>query len=454
MAKIDGYEKQDINQQLFSQAKKFMPGGVNSPVRSFKAVGGEPLFIKRASGSRLYSEDNREFIDYCLSWGSLILGHSNARVLESLAAAIKKGTSFGANTKLEIELAKAIREAIPRLEQIRLTNSGTEAVMGAVRLARGYTRKTKIIKFEGSYHGHADYLLVKAGSGMASFGIASSLGVPQDFTKHTLVVAYNNIGQVEEAALKYKDDLAAIIVEPVCANFGVILPKVDFLRGLRAIADRYNLVLIFDEVITGFRLSYGGAQALFDVKPDLTCLGKIIGGGLPIGAFGGKKEIMRLLAPEGDVYQAGTLSGNPIVITAGLTTLRLLREQSPYADLEEKTRKLCQGIRARAAAHNVRIKINYIHSLFSIFFSEEDVVDVQTAKRQNEDLFRSFFHLLLKEGVYLSPSGFEANFLSQAHTNEDLEKTLAIMNKVFSAIGGRGPAVPVRGRYQPAAENS
>ena len=309
----------NVGKRLFNEAKRYIPGGVNSPVRSFKAVGGYPVFIKKGKGSKIYSEYGRpvrrsqtrkvfdeggELIDYCLSWGTLILGHAHPEIIDALWQAIKNGTSFGTATKLETELAKLIVEAVPSIEQVRLTNSGTEAVMGAARIARGYTKKNKIIKFEGSYHGHADYLLVKAGSGAATLGIPDSLGVPKDFTKHTIILPFNDIEKVEETAKLYRKDLAAIIVEPVAANCGVILPRPGFLEGLRRIADRYNIVLIFDEVITGFRLSYGGAQEYFNVKPDLTCLGKIIGGGLPIGAFGGRKDIMQLLAPIGSVYQA------------------------------------------------------------------------------------------------------------------------------------------------------
>ncbi|MCQ9208405.1 MAG: glutamate-1-semialdehyde 2,1-aminomutase [Omnitrophica bacterium] len=410
-----------MNDKLFSEAKKFIPGGVNSPVRSFQAVGGYPVFVKRASGSRIYDECGEEFIDYCLSWGPLILGHTHPEVVGSLEQAVKSGTSFGTVTKLETELAKIIVEAIPSIEQVRLTNSGTEAVMSAIRLARGYTGKDKIVKFAGSYHGHADYLLAEAGSGAATLGIPNSLGVPKDFTKHTVVLPYNDIKKLQEAVKAYQKDLAAIIVEPVAANCGVILPKDGFLQALRKIADKYNIVLIFDEVITGFRLSLGGAQEFFNIKPDLTCLGKIIGGGLPVGAFGGRTEIMQFLAPEGKVYQAGTLSGNPLAVTAGITTLKILKKNKPYLALQKKTKQLCEAIEAKARQNKIKLKVNYIGSIFSIF-------------SRSTNLFNRLYHGLLKEGIYLSPSSFEANFLSTAHSFKDIKKTEEVLDRVLKKI--------------------
>ncbi|MBU0649534.1 glutamate-1-semialdehyde 2,1-aminomutase [Patescibacteria group bacterium] len=421
MVKIIDPRPQTSDRRLFREAKRFIPGGVNSPVRSFKAVGGYPVFVNRAKGSRLYGECGGEFIDYCISWGALILGHAHPEITQGLEQAVRGGTSFGAATILETKLARLIVEAVPSIEQVRLTNSGTEAVMGAVRLARAFTKKERIIKFEGAYHGHADYLLAKAGSGAATLGLPDSLGVPEDFTKHTIVLPFNDIKKVKEAVKIYHRDLAAIIVEPVLANFGVILPKPGFLQGLRRIADRYGIVLIFDEVITGFRLSYGGAQEFFNVKPDLTCLGKIIGGGLPVGAFGGKRAIMRLLAPLGGVYQAGTLSGNPIAVTAGIVTLKILKEINPYKYLEKKTKELCGGIKKKAKRYNLNLKVNYIGSIFSVFF-------------RDADLFKKFFHGLLKEGVYFSPSGFESDFLSTAHSDEDIDKTLDAVEKVLSIL--------------------
>lgn len=425
----------DIKEDLFNQAKKYIPGGVNSPVRSFKAVGGDPIFIKKASGSKLYDESGREFIDYCLSWGALILGHTHPKVIEALERVIKNGTSFGTVTKLEIDLAKLIAEAMPSIEQVRLTNSGTEAVMGAIRLARAYTKKNCIIKFAGAYHGHTDYLLVKSGSGVATLGIPNSLGVPKGFTKYTIVLPYNEIKIVEKTVKKYRKDLAALIVEPVLANCGVILPKADFLQGLRKITAKYGILLVFDEVITGFRLSYNGAQGWFNVKPDLTCLGKIIGGGLPVGAFGGKREIMKLLAPEGGVYQAGTFSGNPVSVTAGIVTLNVLKQINPYAALTRKTDEFCEQIKTKAQEHNIGLKINHIGSMFSIFFSDKDVIDCRTAAMQDLRLFKKFFHGLLKRGIYLSPSGLESNFLSTAHTKQDINNTLLAINKTLEDLG-------------------
>jgi glutamate-1-semialdehyde 2,1-aminomutase len=408
---------------LFEEAKQYIPGGVNSPVRSFTAVGGYPVFVKKALGSKIYGECGSEFIDYCLSWGALILGHAHPGVTESLSRALKNGTSFGAVTKLETELAKLIIEAVPSVEQVRLTNSGTEAVMGAVRLARAYTTKNKIIKFDGSYHGHADYLL-------------TSPGVPEDFIKHTISLPLNNMGELERAVREYEKDLAAIIVEPVAANCGVVMPRDGFLEGLRKIADKYNVVLIFDEVITGFRLSYGGGQGFFNVKPDLTCLGKIVGGGLPGGAFGGRREIMELLAPLGGVYEASTLAGNPLAVTAGIATLRTLKKDDPYGAMKKKTQTLCEGIKSMAKKRGIKIRVNYAGSIFSVFFTDRDVTDYGTAKLQNVTFFKRFFHGLLKKGIYFSPSGSEANFLSLAHEREDIESTLNGTDEVFKNIGG------------------
>ena len=394
-----------LNKRLFADANKYLVGGVNSPVRAFKQVGGDPIFIKSGRGSKIYDASGREFIDYCLSWGALILGHSDPEVKAGLKKATERGSSFGAATKLETEFCRLIFSAMPSIEKIRLTNSGTEAVMGAIRLARAFTKKNKIIKFAGSYHGSADYLL-------------DCPGVPKGFTNLTLAAPYNDIKRVKDLVNKNKKDLAAIIVEPVAANMGVVLPEEGFLPELRKLTERNNIVLIFDEVITGFRLSLGGAQNLFHLKPDLTCLGKIIGGGLPCGAFGGRKEIMRLLAPEGNVYQAGTFSGNPLVASAGLATLKKLMQLNPYQKLAEQTRNLCQGIEILAKNNRVKLKINFIGSMFSIFLAD----------------FKKFYHGLLKEGIYLSPSGFEANFLSIKHTAPDREKTLQAVEKTFKIL--------------------
>lgn len=434
MVKTVRYDRRLTSQELFNEAKEYIPGGVNSPVRSFKAVGGYPVFVNRAKGSKLYGECGEEFVDYCLSWGALILGHAYPMVTENLRQAVRRGTSFGTVTKAETELAKLIVEAIPSIEQVRLTNSGTEAVMSAIRLARAYTGRNKIIKFEGSYHGHVDYLLAKSGSGLTALGMPDSLGVPKAFAKHTITLPYNDLRRVEEAVKRYFNKIAAIIVEPVVANCGVILPQKGFLQGLKKIADKFNIILIFDEVITGFRLSYGGAQEMFNIKPNLTCLGKVIGGGLPIGAFGGKKEIMRLLAPGGGVYQAGTLSGNPIAVTAGKVTLDVLKKSQPYSTLAERTKDLCEGIKKKAQENGVDTRVNYTGTIFSIFFTNKEVKDYKTAMTQDMQLFKKFFHGLLKDGIYLSPSGFEANFLSMEHTTTDIERTLKSITKIFKKI--------------------
>ncbi|NQT94862.1 MAG: glutamate-1-semialdehyde 2,1-aminomutase [Candidatus Omnitrophica bacterium] len=421
---MDTVTEQDINKRLFGEAKKFIPGGVNSPVRSFKGVGGDPVFINRASGSRLYSEDERELIDYCMSWGALILGHADPEVVSVLSRAIKDGTSFGTVTKKEIELAELIVESVPSIEKVRLTNSGTEAVMSAVRLARGYTGRDKIIKFENSYHGHADYLLVKSGSGGATFGMPDSLGVPEEFTKHTIVLPYNNLEAVKKAAGEERDNIAAIIVEPVMANYGLILPKDGFLKGLREIADRFGILLIFDEVITGFRLSNAGAQGYFGIDADLTTLGKIIGGGLPLAAFGGREDIMDLLSPQGGVYQAGTLSGNPIAVSAGIATLKRLRELNPYKSLEEKTNILAKVTGEIASRYEIDLTITNIASMFNITFKDKDI-------------FKSFFRGLLDKGIYLSPSTFETNFVSIAHNGEDINGTIETIDNILRKIQRR-----------------
>lgn len=397
-----------LHQRLFNEAKKYIPGGVNSPVRSFKAVGGEPVFIKMAKGSKIYSEDNSQFIDYCLSWGASILGHSYPDVVRDIKKAVSNGISFGTATKLEVEFAKLITASMPSIEQLRLTNSGTEAVMSAIRLARAYTGKDKIIRFDKSYHGHADYLL-------------NSRGVPMSFKKHTLTAPYNDIDKTEKLIERYRKDIAAIIIEPVMGNAGVILPCQGSLKYLRKLCDKNRFVLIFDEVITGFRISYSGGQGYFNVKPDLTCLGKIVGGGLPIGAFGGRKDIMKLLAPAGPVYQAGTFSGNPITVTAGIATLRALKRLNPYKELEEKTERICDAIKSNAEACAIKVRVNNIASMFSVFF-------------EKTELFKIFFHGLLKRGVYFSPSMFEADFLSIAHSDEDINKTLCAASEALTDL--------------------
>lgn len=396
-----------IDQKLFNLAKKYIAGGVNSPIRAFKRVGGAPVFIKSARGSKLYSESGQSFIDYCQGYGALILGHAHPEVVKELEIAVRDGFIFGAPTKKETELAKLIINAVPAIERLRLTNSGTEAVMGAIRLARAYTGRNKIIRFEGCYHGHADYLLRRQ--------------IPAGFTRDTLVSPYNNIGKAKELIQKYHRDLAALIIEPVAGNMGVVLPEEGFLEELRQLTRKYNIVLIFDEVITGFRFAFGGSQKVFGISPDLTCLGKIIGGGLPIGAFGGRKEIMALLAPEGEVYQAGTFSGNPLSVSAGLATLKILSRDNPYPKLAQKTEKLCKDILEAAKAAGISLKINFKGPIFSLSFSRKD-------------LFRVFFHQLLKEGIYLSPSSLEADFISTAHTDQDINKTIQVVKRAFRNI--------------------
>ena len=411
---MKSHKPSTINDKLFSEAKRYIPGGVNSPVRSFSAVVGSPFFIKKAKGSQIYDVSGKQYIDYCMSWGALILGHAYPDVINAVQSVVENGTSFGAPTELETELAKEICKAFPSIELVRLVNSGTEACMSAIRLARGYTGRRKIIKFDGCYHGHADYLLVKAGSGVMTFKnsiISTSSGVPIDFIKHTLVLPYNNLQAVDKTVKKYYKDIACIIVEPVAANMGVVLPQNGFLKGLREICNYYKIVLIFDEVITGFRLAYGGAQELFKVKADLTCLGKIIGGGFPIGAFGGKKEIMNFLAPLGSVYQAGTLSGNPVSVTAGLMTLKILYKTDIYPMLEKRTKILCDGINNNLKKSKIKVTISQAGSMFTLFF-------------ESPKHYARIFHKLLKQGIYFPPSQYEACFVSVAHTQEDIERTI------------------------------
>jgi len=408
---------------LYQEALRYIPGGVNSPARAFKAVGGDPLFIEKGKGSRIYDVDGSEYLDYVLSWGPLILGHTHPQVIEEIKEVLEKGTSFGAPTTRETELAKLIVKAVPGMEKIRLVNSGTEAAMSAIRLARGYTGRDKIVKFEGCYHGHADYLLVKAGSGATTLGCPDSAGVPQDFAKNTILAPYNDIRVVEKILKENHREIAGVILEPVAGNMGVVLPENGFLQKLREITKEYGIILIFDEVITGFRVSYGGAQQYFRVIPDLTCLGKIIGGGLPVGAYGGKKEIMDYLSPLGPVYQAGTLSGNPIAVAAGIQTLKILSRARIYERLEERTRNLVERLRENARKLRVDIHINQIGSMFTLFFSSHKVYHYQSAKGSDEKKFAQYFRGMLRKGIYLPCSQFETNFLSLAHTDQDIEKT-------------------------------
>ena len=419
---------------LFNEAQRYLPGGVNSPVRAFKAVGGEPLFISRGKGARIYDEDGNEFIDYVCSWGPLILGHAHPQVVEATKKVVERGTSFGAPTELETVLAKMVCAAMPSMEMVRFVNSGTEATMSAIRLARAATGRDKIVKFAGCYHGHSDGLLTKAGSGMATLGLPSCPGVPSSFTSETLVVAYNNWQMVEQLLAKFGGEIAAIIVEPIAANMGVVPPQPGFLEHLRYLTQESGALLIFDEVITGFRVAYGGAQALYEVTPDLTCLGKIIGGGLPIGAYGGRREIMEMVAPVGSVYQAGTLSGNPVAMTAGIETLKILKESGLYSQLEARSSLLEKGITEAANKALISIQVPRVGSILTIFFTGEPVTDYETACQADTKLYARFFHQMLSQGIYLPPSQFEAAFVSTAHTGADIEATVEAANNAFSSL--------------------
>jgi len=426
--------KTEKSSRLFEEAQKYLCGGVNSPVRAFKAVGMTPLFIERAQGSKIYDVDGNEYVDYVGSWGPMILGHAHPEVVSGLRKAAERGTSYGAPTELEVELAKEVTEAFPSMEQVRMVNSGTEAAMGAIRLARGYTGRDKVIKFEGCYHGHADTLLVKAGSGATTLGIPDSKGVPSDFAQNTLTATFNDLQSVQRLTEAHGEDIACIILEPIAGNMGVVLPEEGFLEGLRAICNDRGIVLIFDEVMTGFRVSYGGAQALYGVRPDLTCLGKVIGGGLPVGAFGGRKEIMERLAPCGDVYQAGTLSGNPLAMTAGLITLRILQQEGTYEQLAQKSDFLCSGVREITEESALPFRCNQAGAMFTFFFTEGPVRNYPTAKRSDTALFSRFFSGMLNRSIYIAPSQFEALFLSLAHTEDDLGRTLEACRAVFREI--------------------
>ena len=413
-----------ISEKLFQKAKKCIPGGVNSPVRAGQAVGIDPPFISKANGCVIWDVDGNEYIDYVCSWGPMILGHAHPEIVKALEERVKLGTSYGAPTELEVAMADIIVEMVPSIEMVRMVNSGTEATMSAIRLARGYTGREKIIKFDGCYHGHADSLLVSAGSGLATLGIPGSPGVPQDLARHTISLPFNNIENVSQAFNKFGPEIAAVIVEPIPGNMGVINPDQAFLKGLRELTNEYGALLIFDEVISGFRVAIGGAQELYDIMPDLTCLGKIIGGGLPVGAYGGKKEIMTRMAPQGNVYQAGTLSGNPLAMAAGLTTLKILKEKSPYDDLEKKGDMLFSGLKRVAEAAGVNVVINRVGSMGSLFFTDEPVTDFETAKASDENQFKRYFRSMLDQGIYLAPSPYEAAFLSTAHSEETVRKTI------------------------------
>ena len=422
------------SERLFRAAQALLPGGVNSPVRAFRAVEASPLFITRGDGAYLYDADGNRYLDYVASWGPLILGHRHPVVMAALARCIKEvGTSFGAPTELETELARLITAALPAVEMVRLVNSGTEAVMSAVRLARGYTHRDKIVKFVGCYHGHADYLLIKAGSGALTLGVPDSPGVTAGAAADTISADYNDLEGLNEIFTQEGENIAAVLVEPVAGNMGVIPPRPDFLPGLRRLTREYGSLLIFDEVMTGFRVAYGGAQELFGVTPDLTCLGKVIGGGLPVGAYGGRKEIMEQVAPLGPVYQAGTLAGNPLAVTAGIATLQLLNQPGVYETLETKAAALAAGLAAAAAETGVAVRFNRVASMLCAFFTSTAVTDYASARTADPKRFAAYFKAMLEQGIYLAPSQFEAAFVSTAHSEADLAATTAAARKAFRA---------------------
>lgn len=419
---------------LFQQAKDLIPGGVNSPVRAFKSVGSDPLFIKKASGCTIYDEDDNAFIDYVGSWGPMIVGHCHPDIVAAVNRAMESGASFGAPTEREIILAQMVIDAVPSIEMVRMVSSGTEATMSAIRLARGYTGRDNILKFSGCYHGHADALLVKAGSGAATFGVPDSPGVPADFAKHTLTAEYNSLESVKTLVANNKNSIACVIVEPVAGNMGTVPPCEGFLEGLREICTNEGIVLIFDEVMSGFRVSYGGAQELYGITPDMTTLGKIIGGGLPVGAFGGRKEIMEKLSPAGGVYQAGTLSGNPLAMSAGIATLNILKQPGFYKSLEEKSRLVAEGIAKAAKTAGYPIYSTRVGSMFCSFFTKGEVRDWTSAALCDTKSFAKYFMGMLDEGIYLAPSQFETAFVSAAHTDTDIERTISAAAKCFKQI--------------------
>ncbi len=419
------------SKKLFQEANAILPGGVDSPVRAFRAVGGQPLFIERGDGAYLFDVDGNRYIDYVLSWGPLILGHAHPEVVNSLKEAVQRGTSYGAPSPLEVELAQLIQSFMPNMEMLRFVNSGTEATMSALRLGRAFTHRDKIIKFEGCYHGHADMLLVQAGSGVATLGLPDSPGVPVGTAQDTLVARYNDLDSVEALFQRYPDEIAAVIIEPVAGNMGVVPPADGFLSGLRQLTQQYGALLIFDEVMTGFRVHPGGAQALYGIEPDLSTLGKVIGGGLPVGAYGGRQEIMSLIAPSGPVYQAGTLSGNPLAMSAGIATLRNLGQPGVWAELESGVDRLTAGVAEAAAEAGVPIQQTRVGTMFCTFFSEAPVRDWPTAKLSDTARFGRFFTEMLKQGVYLAPSQFEAAFFSTAHTDEIVDQTITAASKAF-----------------------
>ncbi|WP_044894616.1 glutamate-1-semialdehyde 2,1-aminomutase [Bacillus alveayuensis] len=426
------YEK---SKQAYAEAVKLLPGGVNSPVRAFKSVKMDPIFMARGKGSKIYDIDGNEYIDYVLSWGPLILGHANGRVVEALKKVAENGTSFGAPTLIENELAKLVIERVPSIEIVRMVNSGTEATMSALRLARGYTGRNKILKFEGCYHGHGDSLLIKAGSGVATLGLPDSPGVPESVAKNTITVPYNDLESVKYAFEQFGEDIAGVIVEPVAGNMGVVPPQPGFLEGLREITTQYGALLIFDEVMTGFRVDYHCAQGYFGIEPDLTCLGKVIGGGLPVGAYGGKAEIMERIAPSGPIYQAGTLSGNPLAMTAGYETLIQLTPDT-YEQFKKKADRLEEGLRSAAEKYEIPHTVTRAGSMIGFFFTNEEVINYEKAKTSDLEMFAAYYREMAEQGIFLPPSQFEGMFLSTEHTDEDIEKTIEAAEKAFAKIRG------------------
>ncbi|CAM3827263.1 glutamate-1-semialdehyde 2,1-aminomutase [Rahnella bruchi] len=423
------------SESLFTQAQALIPGGVNSPVRAFSGVGGVPLFIARADGAFLFDADGKAYIDYVGSWGPMVLGHNNAEIRSAVIEAAERGLSFGAPTEMEVKMAELVTGLVPSMDMVRMVNSGTEATMSAIRLARGFTHRDKIVKFEGCYHGHADCLLVKAGSGALTLGQPNSPGVPADFAKHTLTCTYNDLDSVRAAFEQFPDHIACIIVEPVAGNMNCVPPLPEFLPGLRKICDEFGALLIIDEVMTGFRVALGGAQEYYDVVPDLTCLGKIIGGGMPVGAFGGRRDVMEALAPTGPVYQAGTLSGNPIAMAAGIACLTQVAQPGVHQTLTERTTQLAEGLLDAAQEENIPFVVNHVGGMFGLFFTDaETVTCYQDVMKCDVERFKKFFHLMLEEGVYLAPSAFEAGFMSLAHTQEDIQRTIDAARRCFAKL--------------------
>ncbi len=421
------------SEDAYKEAIDLMPGGVNSPVRAFASVGMSPIFMEKGKGSKIVDVDGNEYIDYVLSWGPLILGHADDRVVSQLQAVAEKGTSFGAPTVLESKVAKLVMERVPSIEMLRMVNSGTEATMSALRLARGYTGRDIILKFSGNYHGHGDSLLIKAGSGVATLGLPDSPGVPESVAKNTITVPYNDSASVKEAFEQYSDQIAAVIVEPVSGNMGVVPPVGTFLQDLRDITKEHGSLLIFDEVMTGFRVGYHCAQGYFDIEPDITCLGKVIGGGLPVGAYGGKRELMENIAPAGSIYQAGTLSGNPLAMTAGYETLKAL-EPSTYDEMNRKVDKLIDGFKQAAETYDIPLQVNRAGSMVGFFFTKEEVTNYETAETSDLELFKKYYQGMIREGIFLPPSQFEGLFLSTAHSDADIDKTIQAVNNVFKSL--------------------